>query len=70
MTSNPSLGAYRFTISSNELVRGRLNRPGTVRVDKVYTLDQTLTARIFGQVNQATLERTKQLLQELTTQTK
>ena len=39
MTSNPLLAAYSFTITSADLTSGRLNRPGTVRVDKLYTLD-------------------------------
>ncbi len=69
MTSNPTAGPYSFRITSDELVQGRLNRPGTVRVDKIYTLDQQLTRRIFGQVNQATLDQIGALLETLTTRT-
>lgn len=50
MTSNPTQTAYSFTITSADLSRGSLNHPGTVRVDKVYTLEQTLIVKSFGQV--------------------
>src|SRR5205809_5977864 len=50
MTSNPTLTAYSFTITSANLTRGSLNRPGTVRVDKLYTLEQTLVVKTFGHV--------------------
>ncbi len=67
MTSTPLRSAYSFTITSVELTQGRLNRPGTVRVDKVYTLDQKLIVKTFGQINQATLGRIQAILHELTT---
>ena len=69
MTSNPTLGPYSFPITSADLAHGKLNRPGTIRVDKIYTLDQQLTRRIFGRVNQITLERITALIQTLTTRT-
>jgi mRNA interferase MazF len=36
MTSNPAPIAHSFTVDSTDLVAGSLNRPGTVRVDKIY----------------------------------
>jgi len=66
MTSNPAVVAqYSFTISSSDLVRGRLNRPGIVRVDRIYTLSQTLIAAVVGRVNGTTLDRVRTLLQDL-----
>jgi len=62
MTSNPAQAPYSFLIKSADLQRGTLNRPGMVRVDKIYTLSQTLIVRSFGQVNEQTLERIRQLL--------
>ncbi|MBX6313957.1 MAG: type II toxin-antitoxin system PemK/MazF family toxin [Isosphaeraceae bacterium] len=38
MTSSPMAADYGFTITPSDLERGQLNRPGQVRVDKVYTL--------------------------------
>ena len=65
MTSNPVLTAYSFTITSADLTRGSLNRPGTVRVDKLYTLEQTLVVKTFGHVNARTLSRVRAILREL-----
>ena len=66
MTSNPAGGPYSFTITSSEMERGRLNRPGQVRVDKIYTLSQAIALKTFGRVNAATLERIRSLLRDLT----
>ena len=37
MTSNPAAVDYSFTITSSNLEQGKLNRPGKVRVDEIYT---------------------------------
>ena len=66
MTSNPVLTSYSFTITSTDLIRGSLNRPGTIRVDKLYTLEQTLIIKTFGRVNLRTLSRIRATLRELT----
>jgi mRNA interferase MazF len=65
MTSTPDRGSYSFPIGSSDLEQGRLNRPGTVRVDKIYTLSQTLVVKVFGRINTATLDRIRVLLQKL-----
>jgi mRNA interferase MazF len=65
MTSNPILTAYSFVITSADLTHGSLNRPGTVRVDKLYTLDQALIARTFGRVNARILNHIRTVLREL-----
>jgi mRNA interferase MazF len=65
MTSNPAPVDYGFVVDSADLERGRLNRPGTVRVDKVYTLSQSLIAADFGRVNRAVLERIYERLMAL-----
>jgi mRNA interferase MazF len=66
MTSNPLAGKYAFTISSSDLERGTLNRPGQVRVDKLYTLSQSIVVKTFGRVNLATLDHIRSLLRDLT----
>jgi mRNA interferase MazF len=66
MTSNPARAPYSFLITSADLVRGSLNRPGRVRVDKIYTLSQSIVARTFGQVDTGVLARIRETLQELT----
>ncbi len=66
MTSNPTVTPYSFTVTSADLASGALNRPGTVRVDKLYTLANSLIVKTFGRVNDATLERIRKLLVNLT----
>ncbi|MCE7986897.1 MAG: type II toxin-antitoxin system PemK/MazF family toxin [Caldilinea sp. CFX5] len=68
MTSNPTPSPYSFTITTSDLIQGSLNRPGTVRVDKIYTLDQSLIVKTFGQVNHHIVNRIRILLHNLTSQ--
>ena len=65
MTSNPITGRFAFTISSPDLERGKLNRPGQIRVDKLYTLSQSIVVKTFGRVDAATLDRIRGLLHDL-----
>lgn len=65
MTSNPQVTEYGFSITTSDLVKGKLNRPGKVRVDKIYTMSQAIIVRTFGRVDTATLERAQSTLQEL-----
>ena len=69
MTSNPAPADYSFTITSFDLDKGTLNHPGKVRVDKIYTLSQSIVVKTFGRVNESTLERIRQTLRDLTTKT-
>ena len=69
MTSNPAVTDYSFMIDSSDLERGKLNRPGKVRVDKIYTLSQSIVARTFGRVNLKVLDRIQSMLQDLTAKT-
>ena len=66
MTSNPTVTLYSFTITSADLAAGALNRPGTVRVDKIYTLANSLIVKTFGRVSEASLARIRKLLNDLT----
>jgi mRNA interferase MazF len=65
LTSNPTPTDYSFTIDSSDLARGELNRPGKVRVDKIYTLSQSIVTRTFGQVNPGVLGQIRDTLQAL-----
>jgi mRNA interferase MazF len=62
MTSRPSTDAFSFQIGSSDLVGGVLNHPGTVRVDKIYTLATAIVVKRFGKVSPAVLERICTLL--------
>jgi len=66
MTSNPATVDYGLVITSSDFQKGKLNRPGTVRVDKIYTLSQSIVVKIFGRINSATLERIREILRDLT----
>lgn len=65
MTSNPQAVDYSFALTSSDLEKGALNRPGKVRVDKIYTLSQAIVAKSFGRVNAATLDHIRETLKEL-----
>jgi mRNA interferase MazF len=62
LTSNPVLTPHSFTIDNVDLLNGSLNRPSMVRVDKIYTLEQTLVVKRFGRVNDDTLDRIRTIL--------
>jgi mRNA interferase MazF len=66
MTSQPAPADYSLPITSLDLEKGVLNRPGKVRVDKIYTLSQSIVAKTFGRLNETTLERIRLTLQDLT----
>ncbi len=65
MTSNPVKVDYGFSISSSDLEQGRLNRPGKVRVDKIYTLSQSIVVKTFGRVNSKALDQIRKKLRDL-----
>ncbi|OIO96444.1 MAG: MazF family transcriptional regulator [Anaerolineae bacterium CG2_30_64_16] len=65
MTSNPAQVDYGFVITSSDLQHGQLNHPGTIRVDKLYTLSQSIVTRTFGRVSPQTLDRIRSMLREL-----
>src|SRR3972149_2013617 len=66
MTSNPAIVPFSFRIDATDLTEGALNHPGTVRVDKIYTLAQSLVIKKFSKVSPAVLGRIRQLLESLT----
>ncbi len=66
MTSNPAVVPYSFRIRSADLVEGSLNRPGTVRVDKIYTLAKTIIVKKFGKVSPQVLERIRRMIADVT----
>jgi mRNA interferase MazF len=67
MTSRAAFAPYSFQISSGDLVEGALNRPGTVRVDKIYTLAKAIIVKKFGKVSPAIIHRIRQTLDVVTT---
>src|SRR3954453_12392015 len=63
MTSSPAAAPFSFRITANDLTHGSLNRPGTVRADKIFALAQSIIVKRFGKVSQHIVERIRELLQ-------
>jgi mRNA interferase MazF len=66
MTSNPQPSEFAFTLTSDDLTAGHLNRPGQVRADRIDTLSQAIAVKTFGRVSAAVLARIREHLQALT----
>jgi mRNA interferase MazF len=66
MTSNPEVTRYSFRVVESDLVMGTLNRPGTVRADKLYTLSQSIVVKVFGRVRPEVLKQIRRALESLT----
>jgi len=65
MTSNPIQMEYSFTLQNEDLEQGKLNHPGKVRVDKIYTLSQHIAVKTFGRVKSPVLETIRRELTRL-----
>ncbi len=65
MTSNLAATPYSFVLDQADLVAGTLKHQSRVRVDKIYSLAQNIVVTTFGHVNDAALNRIRQLLTEL-----
>ena len=65
MTSNPADVPHSLPITSSDLTQGNLNRPGRVRVDKIYTLSQSIVLKTFGRINPNMLHRIRAEIQVL-----
>jgi mRNA interferase MazF len=65
MTSNLSLIPHSFVIDNSDLTIGTLNRSSLVRCDKIYTLEQGLIVKKFGQVKPEILNQIYTILQQI-----
>jgi mRNA interferase MazF len=66
MTSRSRKTPFGFIVTNKDMENGRLNRPSQVRVDKIYTLSQTIIVTKFGRVNENVLKQIRKVLQNLT----
>lgn len=66
MTSNLIETDYGITITTKDLNVGALNRSSKIRCDRVYTLAQSIVVKRFGAINDATFDKIRKLLDELT----
>ncbi|MCD6495585.1 type II toxin-antitoxin system PemK/MazF family toxin [Candidatus Bipolaricaulota bacterium] len=65
MTSNLKRADYSFTITSTDLALGSLKRPSRIRVDKIYTLAQSIVVKRFGQLGEDAFNKIRQMLTTL-----
>ncbi len=70
MTSDPTIVDYSFTITSSDIETGNLNRSGKVRVDKIFTLSQSIVVKTFGHVKTSVLDKIRDTLTMLITEKK
>jgi mRNA interferase MazF len=66
MTSNPAQVDHSFRVSKVDLAEGALNRPGTVRPDKIYTLAKAIAQKKFAKVARPVVERIRSEIAALT----
>ncbi len=66
MTSNPAPVPFSFAITSADLAKGALNRPGTIRVDKIYTLAKSIIVKKFAKVTPQIVQRIRRTLDAVT----
>jgi mRNA interferase MazF len=69
MTSNPAKTRFSFRVTASDLIEGTLNRPGTVRVDKIYTLAQSIVVKKFGKMSPQVVARIRQVFDTVTAPT-
>jgi len=69
MTSNLKAADYSFTVTSADLTMGSLKRSSRVRVDRIYTLAQSIVVKKFGQLSEPAFHKIEQLLSKLVAET-
>ena len=62
MTSNLKTANYSFTITSADLTAGSPKKASRIRVDKIYTLAQSIVVKRFGRLREDSFDRIHQLL--------
>jgi mRNA interferase MazF len=65
MTSNLAATPFNFLLSQTDLMAGSLKHANRVRVDKIYSIAQSIAVKQFGHVNDAVLVQIRQLLGDL-----
>ena len=67
VTSNLQETEYSLTITQNDMESGTLRQTSRVKVDKIYTLAQSIVVRSFGKIKIQTFDKILDLLKEVTT---
>lgn len=69
VTSNLNPVPFSLTIGNQDLESGNLNKLSLIRVDKIFTLEQTLIIKRLGVVKQPVLDRIAAFIQEIISKT-
>jgi len=65
ITSNIEKKDYTLLITQNDMEEGNLPKDSIIRVDKIYSLSQTIVAKRLGKIKPVTFERIMTLLNRL-----
>ena len=65
VTSQMTAAPYSFVIEQKDMDTGTLLRTSRVRVDKIYTLSQTVVVRVFGKAKVHVLDQIRAELTDL-----
>ena len=65
LTSNQNTRDYTIPITNKEMASGHLPLPSAAKVDKIFSLEQTLVRRTFGNIQQKVFENIKYQLIKL-----
>ncbi|WP_271629291.1 type II toxin-antitoxin system PemK/MazF family toxin [Caldicellulosiruptor sp. DIB 104C] len=65
ITSNLTAKDYIVMLTNHDLAEGTLKVDSCIRVDKIYTLSQSIVINKFGSVKKHIIERVKEKLYEL-----
>lgn len=66
VTSNIEERKYSLIISEKDVEQGQLKHKSMIRVDKIYTLNQSIVVKKFGVLKESAFIQIKEILQELT----
>jgi len=67
ITSNLKDSEFSVLINDNELIEGKLPVKSRIKVDKMFTLKQTLVKKRIARINKKTFDRVRKELLKLTT---
>jgi mRNA interferase MazF len=66
ITSNLTEKEYAVLITTNEIEEGILKHDSIIRVDKIYTLSQSIVISKFGKVKKEILQSVKEKFEKIT----
>ncbi|MFQ6121281.1 MAG: type II toxin-antitoxin system PemK/MazF family toxin [Methanosarcinales archaeon] len=65
LTSNITSKEFSILISNDDLEEGTLKYQSQIRVDRIYSISQSIVVKRFGKLNKETFEKIINILQKL-----